>query len=105
MRQGIQVMDRRLDLDFDEITRMVRSAGFENVVVVPYKQPIGSWPLDRTLKEAGITQFVAMMEGLESLSLKVFCRCLEWRKEDLDEFLKRVRTEFTNRKAWYYWPG
>lgn len=105
MCQGIKLMDRQLDIDFDEIANMMRAAGFENVTVIAYKQPIGPWPRDRTLKESGITQFVAMMEGLESLSLAVFCRCLEWRKDDLDALLERVKAEFCDGKACYYWPG
>ena len=105
MRAGIVVMGRRLDLDFEEMSQMVRDVGFEDVVVIPYKQPIGAWPADPTLRESGATQLVAMLQGMESLSLAIFCRCLQWRTEDVEELLARTRREFAMKKACYYWPG
>lgn len=105
MRQGIEVMGRRLDLKFDEIANMIREVGFEDVTVIPFKQPIGAWPANPTLKEAGAIQLVAMLEGMEGLSMAIFCRCLQWEAEQVAALLARTRREFAMKKACYYWPG
>jgi SAM-dependent methyltransferase len=105
MRQGIQVMGRHLDLKFNEIADLMKEVGFEDVTLIPYKQPIGAWPADIILKEAGAIQLVAMLEGMESLSLAIFCRCLQWSNEQVEELLTRTRKEFSMKKACYYWPG
>src|SRR5690349_908115 len=73
MLQGIAMMGRHLHLKFDELANLMAEVGFEDVVVIPFKQPIGQWPADSTLKQAGAIQLVAMLQGLESLSLAIFC--------------------------------
>lgn len=105
MREGIQVMGRKLDLQFDKLADLMREVGFEDVYVVPYRQPIGQWPADPTLKQSGAIQLVAMLQGMESLSLAIFCRCLQWSPEDVAELLAQTRKEFTLKKACYYWPA
>ena len=105
MCQGIGVMGRHLDLNFQEIANTIRDVGFEDVTVIPFKLPIGAWPANSTLKEAGAIQLVAMLEGMESLSLAIFCRCLQWSTEDVEALLTQTRREFAMKKACYYWPG
>ena len=105
MRQGIQVMGRRLDLHFDKLADLMREVGFEDVHVYPYRQPIGQWPADPTLKQSGAIQLVAMLQGMESLSLAIFCRCLQWTPEEVAVLLAQARKEFTLKKACYYWPA
>ncbi|KIV97497.1 hypothetical protein PV10_01247 [Exophiala mesophila] len=105
MRQGIQVMGRRLDLHFDKLADLMREVGFEDVHVYPYRQPIGQWPADPTLKQSGAIQLVAMLQGMESLSLAIFCRCLQWTPEEVAVLLAQTRKEFTLKKACYYWPA
>lgn len=105
MNQGIRVMGRRLDPDFEELADMMLDVGFDDLMVIPYKLPIGAWPEPAVLKEAGAIQLIAMMEGIESLSLAVFTRCLQWSQEQVAELLAKVNKEFTKKKACYYWPG
>jgi SAM-dependent methyltransferase len=105
MRQGIEIMGRRLDHDFQDVAQMIRDVGFEDVTVIPFKLPIGAWPANPTLKEAGAIQLVAMLEGMESLSLAIFCRCLQWETGAVEELLARTKLEFTMKKACFYWPG
>ena len=57
------------------------------------------------MKEAGAVQLVAMLEGIEGLSLAVFTRCLEWSVEDTHALIERTKEEFCRRRACYYWPG
>ena len=62
-------MDRHLDLDFEMLGGLMREVGFVDVVVRPFKIPVGSWPADPRLKQAGQLQQIAMLEGVESLTL------------------------------------
>ncbi|EXJ82372.1 hypothetical protein A1O3_06185 [Capronia epimyces CBS 606.96] len=105
MEQGIQVMGRHLDLKFDEIANLLREVGFEDVTVRPYKQPIGQWPSDPVLRQSGTIQLLALLEGLESMSLAVFSRCLHWSNRDVEVLLEKTKRELTLRRACYYWPG
>jgi hypothetical protein len=105
MVEGIRVMGRRLDLEFEEMASMMREAGFEDVTVKPHRLPIGQWPADPTLKQAGALQLVAMLEGIDSLSLAVFTRCLQWAQEEVEVLLAEVRKEFTKKRSCLYWPA
>jgi SAM-dependent methyltransferase len=105
MHQGIALMHRHLDLGFAAIASQISAAGFEDVTVIPFKQPIGGWPADPTLRESGRFQLAAMLEGFESLSLAVFMRMLRWEKEEVEGLLDRCRRELSRKRSCYYWPG
>jgi SAM-dependent methyltransferase len=104
IREGIKGFNRTLDLDFEQLAQMMRDIGFVDVVHRPFKIPIGRWPSDPVLKEAGGLQQVAMLEGVEALSLAVFTRCLRWQPEEVQVFLAKVRKDFLMRKTYTYWP-
>jgi len=104
MRQGIVGMGRRLDLNFEELGDLMRQVGFVDVVVRPFKIPIGRWPADPRLKEAGLFQLYAMLEGVEALTLAIFTRCLGWESERVQVFLAGVRKEFKATKRYTFWP-
>lgn len=97
-------MDRHLDLDFENLAEMMREVGFTDVVLRPFKIPVGSWPADARLKEAGQLQQVAMVEGIEALTLAIFTRCLQWSVEEVQVFLALVRKEFFKKRTYTYWP-
>lgn len=105
LKRGIQQMGSTLDVDFDKIASLMRDVGFVDVTVKPFKVPIGTWPKNATLKQAGSVQLVAMLEGIEGLSLAIFTRCLEWSVEDTKAFIEQVKHEFARRKSCYHWPG
>jgi ubiquinone/menaquinone biosynthesis C-methylase UbiE len=105
MVEGIRVMGRRLDMPFEEMVDLMQEAGFEDVTIKPFRVPIGQWPADPVLKQAGRLQLLAMLEGIESLSLAVFTRCLHWEREEVEVFLAQVRTEFGRRRSCFYWPA
>ncbi|OCT49752.1 methyltransferase domain-containing protein [Cladophialophora carrionii] len=105
MREGITGMGRRLDLDFEQLGDLMREVGFVEVVVRPFKIPIGRWPSDPKLKEAGLFQLYAMLEGVEALTLAIFTRCLNWEPERVQVFLADVRREFKATKRYTYWPS
>jgi hypothetical protein len=104
MREGIVKMQRTLELDFEKLAELMREVGFTYVTLQPFKIPIGRWPADPKLKEAGALQQVAMLEGIEALSLAIFTRCLDWQPGEVQVFLAKVRREFTMRKTYTYWP-
>jgi hypothetical protein len=79
-------------------------AGFVNVHVTDYKWPIGPWPADRRLKEAGALAMVSMLEELTGLSVAVFTRILGWSTEELEVFLIDVKKEWKSRGIHGYWP-
>ncbi|KAK5077440.1 hypothetical protein LTR24_009654 [Lithohypha guttulata] len=84
---------------------LMREVGFVDVTVKLFKVPIGTWPANPTLKQAGSVQLVAMLEGLEGLNLAVFTRCLGWSIEDTNRLVEQARQEFKRKKTCYYWPG
>jgi len=104
IREGIKGMNRSLDVHFDELADLLREVGFTDVVHKPFKIPIGRWPSDPMLKEAGGLSQVAMVEGVEALSLAVFTRCLGWQPEEVQVFLAKVRQGFLAKKTYLYWP-
>jgi hypothetical protein len=104
MREGIVKMQRTLELDFEKLAELMREVGFTYVTLQPFKIPSGRWPADPKLKEAGALQQVAMLEGIEALSLAIFTRCLDWQPGEVQVFLAKVRREFTMRKTYTYWP-
>ena len=95
-------MDFRMSGDL--LKKWMEEAGFVNVDVRPFKIPIGTWPADKRLRDIGAVQLVAMLEGLESLTLGFYTRLLGWTPQKVQEFLVPVRQEFRSRNIHAYWP-
>lgn len=83
----------------------MREAGLVNVEVKNFMMPVGPWPRDRSLNEAGTYGLVAMHDGLHGLSVKVFTNFLGWTIEDLEVFLTAAKAEMMNRSIHAYWPA
>ncbi|KAJ9613241.1 hypothetical protein H2200_003183 [Cladophialophora chaetospira] len=106
MREGIEKMGRTLAPDLENIATEMRNAGFVDVVVRPFKLPNGPWPKDERLKRGGSAQLVALYHGLQSISLALFTRCLEWSPEEVEVFLAQVRKDMNAKmKKGYYFYG
>ena len=86
-----------------QLKRWMEEAGFVNVVVRPYKIPIGLWPADPKMREIGTVQLVAMLDGLEALTIGFFTRFLDWTPEEVTVFLAKLRNEFKTRTVHSYW--
>ena len=82
----------------------MEEAGFVNVVVREFKLPIGQWPKDEKLRECGAFQLVAMLEGIQGLTIAAWTRFLGWREEEVEVFIAKVRAEWRSRKVHSYWP-
>ncbi|OAX80746.1 hypothetical protein ACJ72_04912, partial [Emergomyces africanus] len=76
--------------------------GFVGVEEVVYKVPLSIWPKDPHMKELGRYQAMHLPEMLQSYSLALFTRVLEWRKEELDYLLKAVENDLTHSKSHLY---
>ena len=49
----------------------MEKAGFVNITIQRFKLPIGMWPADQNLREVGGVQLVAMLEGIQGLTVSV----------------------------------
>lgn len=104
MREGIKGMERTLDLDFQNLAQLMQKVGFVDVVLRPFKIPVGRWPAAPRLKEAGALQQLAMLEGIEALSLAIFTRSLGWHLDEVQVFLAKARQALLMKKVYTYWP-
>ncbi len=50
---------------------MITDAGFEDVVEVKYKWPLGEWPVDQRLKDIGRWNAQHWLEGMDAWSMRV----------------------------------
>lgn len=53
------------------LKQMITDAGFEDVVEVKYKWPIGEWPVDQRLKDVGRWHAQHWLEGMDAWSMRV----------------------------------
>jgi hypothetical protein len=99
LKGGMQV---RITASVLEIA--MKSAGFEDVTVHEFKLPIGLWPQKPQLQEAGKFALVAMLEGLQGISLAIFTRFLGWDVLEMEVLLAKVRREWLMKRVKSYWP-
>ncbi|CRG83579.1 Isopenicillin N epimerase component 2 [Talaromyces islandicus] len=74
--------------------RRLEDAGFVDVRDDAYKVPVGPWPKDRRLKEIGYMMLFHCLEGLDAFTLAPFSRVLGWTKEEMQELIEDVKSEF-----------
>ena len=88
-----------------EKTALLRAAGFVDVVCHEFRCPIGPWAADKRMRDAGLLQLSAVLDGLEGLSLKLLKFYDEgWTKEELAVLIAKVRTELKSKDCHAYWP-
>lgn len=102
--EGMQKMGNTLRITGHQLAEKMRKAGFINVTVQQFKIPIGTWPADPKMRETGTFQLVAMLDGLQGLTLALWTRALGWTAEEIEVFLAKCRDEWKNRKVHSYWP-
>lgn len=84
--------------------KSLENAGFIDVTVREYKLPIGPWPKQKRLRDAGLLQLSAMLEGIEGLSLRLLKFYDGWTLDELKVLLAKVRTELKDPGCHGYWP-
>lgn len=82
----------------------MKDAGFVDVTVQEFKLPIGLWPVEPRLREAGKFALGSMLAGLHGISLAIFTRFLKWDVEEMNLLLERVGGEWRLRAVHCYWP-
>jgi hypothetical protein len=77
---------------------MMADAGFVEIARVPFKWPINQWPRDRRYKKIGQWTEYNFVYGLEAMTLALFTGFMGWTKEQVLEFVARVRQDWRNVK-------
>ncbi|KAL8969304.1 MAG: hypothetical protein Q9183_002062 [Haloplaca sp. 2 TL-2023] len=103
--EAMQKLGMSLRVTGDGLKTQMLQAGFEDVVVKKLKLPIGQWPQDKNLRNAGAFQLVAMLEGISGLTIALWTRFLGWKAEDVELELLKVKKEFQNNAYHGYWPA
>ncbi|KAI4241972.1 MAG: hypothetical protein LQ352_007333 [Teloschistes flavicans] len=93
-----------VNLEGKELQTRMEKAGFVNTTVQIFKLPIGTWPADSKLKEIGAIQLVAMLEGLEGLTIAPWVRHLGWKEEDVGSFIEKVKNEWKDKNIHTHFP-
>jgi hypothetical protein len=84
-----------------EMRHYMEKAGFVDVHEKNYKMPIGPWPKDSILKEAGrlhYHQWTSGMEGWAMYLLTKYGLPQPWTKEEVQVLMAKSRTEIQNPK-------
>ena len=68
-------------------------AGFVDVKQLLLKSPTNPWPKDKQLKEVGRYQMLAHIEGLEGVSLGLLYRVYDWKPEEVQILMAKLRPE------------
>ena len=71
----------------------MQAAGFEGVAHEKFRLPIGPWPKDKHLKTIGAWNLVQLEDGLEGFTLRLFTQHLDWKREEVDVMLAKVRKD------------
>ncbi|KAG8531650.1 uncharacterized protein KY384_003281 [Bacidia gigantensis] len=91
-------------LSGEEVADWMEKAGFVNVTIKRFKLPIGTWPKDKQLRETGAFQLVAMLEGIQGLTIAPWVRHLGWNEQEVEVFVAKVRNEWKSGKFHTYFP-
>ena len=102
--KGFATINTTLLMSGQWLKDWMEAAGFVNVVIREFKIPIGTWPADPKLREMGAFQLVAMLDGIQGLTVMAWVKFLGWREEEVEVFLAKVRAEWRSRKVHSYWP-
>ncbi|KAJ5682496.1 hypothetical protein N7462_005661 [Penicillium macrosclerotiorum] len=87
---------------------MMEKAGFVDIHEKVYKWPIGPWPKDPILKEAGrlhYHQWATGMEGWAMYLLTKYAVPKPWSKEEVQVLMAKVRKEIRNPRHHIYQTG
>ena len=86
------------------LEQQMRDAGFINITRRNFKLPIGPWPKDERLKDAGRLGLANIVYGVQGLSVKIFTSLLGYTIEQLELLLVDVRKDAKNKRAHRYMP-
>jgi len=93
---------RRFHYDLSSVITLMKEAGFVEIDSRTFKIPLGQWPKDPCLMEAGKHQLAAMIFGLKGLTLAPLMEGLDWEQEEVEVLLANARTDAQTQKKYYY---
>jgi SAM-dependent methyltransferase len=102
--EGINKLGHRGHCDPDLVMRQMSEAGFINITRLNFKMPIGPWPKDPMLRQAGEFGRANLLFGFYGLSVKVFTQLLGWSVQELEVLLADCRNELNKKGIHGYWP-
>jgi len=102
--RGVNKVGLRGGCDPDLVVQQMTEAGFINITTLYFKMPIGPWPKDPRLREAGTFGLVNLLEGFHGLSAKVFTTLCGWSIEEMEVLLMECRDELRQKGVHRYWP-
>lgn len=76
----------------------IEKAGFKDIRVREYKWPIGPWPKDRQLKDAGMVNFQHWSSGMEGYAMWLLTKFggpVPWSKEEVQVYVAQMRKELS----------
>ncbi|RMJ28403.1 Methyltransferase [Aspergillus sp. HF37] len=99
--EACEKFGKRMDIAHCQRQWMI-DAGFTNVKEEIFKIPLNPWAKDRKMKELGRYHQVNMLEAMESYSMALFTRILDWSADEAKIFFAGVRTELMDRSLHLY---
>lgn len=82
----------------------IEAAGFTNVQEKNYKLPLGDWPRNKVLKDAGRLNEQQFRNGMEGFVLALFTSAGGWSVEECQVYLAKVRKELDGKRFHGYCP-
>ncbi|KAI9809366.1 MAG: hypothetical protein M1827_006878 [Pycnora praestabilis] len=76
---------------------LAEEAGYDNIREEVVELPLGGWPKDRALKEAGLFHHAQLRDGLQGIAMALFTRVLGWTSQEVEVLLVGVRKELDDR--------
>jgi hypothetical protein len=87
-----------------QLEKFLRDAGFVDIVVTSFKQPMGPWPKKKNLKMAGGLALASNETAFHAYGLAVFTRTLKMSVEEAERICSAAVKESMNRRAHMYTP-
>ncbi|MCJ1464596.1 hypothetical protein MMC07_003209 [Pseudocyphellaria aurata] len=81
---------------------LITQAGFEDVVELKYKWPIGAWSTDQKLKDLGNWNMHHWNEGLEGWNIALLTRLMGWTYNQVKEWNAKMRLTMRDRRYHAY---
>lgn len=81
------------------IEKLLRDAGFVDVVVKSFKQPLMPWPKQKDLKQAGALLSMAAIDTYEAYNMSLLTRVLGWNNDDARALCESAADAHLERKS------
>lgn len=92
----------------DSMVDRIGDAGFLNIRQKNYKWPIGPWPRNQQLKEAGTVNLQHWLSGMEGWCMWLLTRFgapHPWNQEEVHVYVAKLRSELMNPRFHIYHKG